>query len=147
MPWLSKDQFKSYHSQMMAQPGEEGGFSVHAVTGEEPTEGSMVSWPGELRTKPAAASQPSSLPHFVRQHKADFQRPDVYLGGWKPETDAFTTVDKAQNVTPDRDVTEKYGRDVAEVDALEKALTLGIAHDQDAVYNLKRGRSIDTGLR
>ena len=143
---LSKDQFHHYYSQMMARPGEEGGFSVHAVTGEEPSTGTMVSLPDtEHMTTPAAATRPSALPHYVNKNRESLSQPDVYLGGWKPETDEFTTIDRSQRFDSNPKVAAEYGTDVAEADALTSALDMGFARDQYSVYNLKRNRSIPTG--
>ena len=131
---------------MMARPGEEGGFSVHAVTGEEPSSGTMVSLPDtEHMTTPASATRPSALPHYVNKNRESLSQPDVYLGGWKPDTDAFTTIDRSQRFASNPKVAAEYGEDVAEADSLTSALDVGLARDQFSVYNLKRNRSIPTG--
>jgi len=143
---LSKAQFHKYHAQMMATPGEEGGFTVHAVTGEEPSTGTMVSLPDtEHLTAPASATKPSALPHYVNKNRESLSRPDVYLGGWKPESDEFTTIDRSQRFGSDPKVAAEYGPDVAEADALTSALDMGLARNQFSAYNFKRQRSIPTG--
>lgn len=144
---LSKGQFHQYHAQMMAKPGVEGGFTVHAVTGEEPSTGSMVSLPDtEHLTAPASATKPSALPAYVNKNRESLSQPDVYLGGWKPKDDSFTTIDRSQRFAPDPKVAAEYGPDVAEGDALTSALDMGLARNQFSVYNFKRGRSIPTGV-
>lgn len=144
---LSKDQFKGLHGRMMASPGVEGGFTAHAVTGDEPTTGVMVSLPGtEHMTTPASATKPSAIPGYVNRNRESLSRPDVYLGGWKPESDEFTTLDRSQRFAGKPEVAAKYGQDVADIDAVTSALDMGISRDQFAVFDLKRGRSISTGI-
>ena len=144
---ISKDQFKGLHSDLMATPGEEGGFSVHAMTGEVPTEGHMVSLPGEHLTTPASATRPSHLAGYVNQNRESLSKPDVFFGGWKPKSGAFTTLDRSQQIKPNPSVTAEYGPAVADADALTTALDLGISRNQFSVWSHSRGRSIPTGVR
>lgn len=144
---LSKKQFKDLHSQMMATPGEEGGFTVHAQTGEVPTTGTMVSYPDtETLTSPASASRPSDIPHYVNQNRESLSQSDTYLGGWKPKSDEFTTLDRSQRFEGKPAIAKRYGQNVADADATGSALDMGISRNQFAVFDLKRGRSIDTGI-
>jgi len=143
---LSKGQFGNLYGQMMAAPGVEGGFTVHAVTGEQPSSGIMVSLPNtETYTAPASATKPSSLPRYVRQHRESLSKPDVYLGGWKPKTDEYTTIDRSQRFAANPAIAQEYGQGVAEHDALERGLTMGYSRHQDAVFNLKTKRTTPTG--
>ena len=144
---LSGSQFKGLHKEMMATPGVEGGFTIHAVTGERPTEGHMVSYPGTERlTSPAEATKPRDIANFTRQHRGELARPDVYLGGWKPESDEFTTVDRSQIIKPSHKVASDYGNEVANAEARTSALDLGIARGQFSTFDLKTGRSHSTGF-
>jgi hypothetical protein len=86
------------------------------------------------------------LPAYVNRNRESLSQPDVYLGGWKPSNDEFTTIDRSQRFAPDPKVAAEYGADVAEGDALTSALDMGISRNQFSVYNFKRGRSIDTGV-
>jgi hypothetical protein len=144
---ISKDQFHGLHRELMASPGVEGGFSIHAMTGAIPSEGSMVSYEGESKTTPASATRPSHLARYVRENRKMLSRPDVYFGGWKPESDAFTTLDRSQQILPSPAVAAEYGEDVAEADSLTTALDLGVSRNQFSVHNFRRGRSISTGAR
>lgn len=144
---LSKSQFSRYHAQMVATPGVEGGFTVHAATGVEPSTGTMVSLPDtEHLTAPASNTRPSALAGYVNRNRASLSQPDIYLGGWKPKTDEFTTIDRSQRFEPKASVTAQHGHDVAEADSLTSALDMGLARNQFSVYNFKRKRSIDTGV-
>ena len=143
---ISKDQFGELHQQLMATPGEEGGFSVHAATGEVPNEGYMVSYPGETMHTPASATRPSHLAGYVNRNRESLSQPDVYFGGWKPKSDEFTTLDRSQKITADPAVAAEHGQAVAEADALTSALDIGISRNQFSVYSHSRGRSIDTGV-
>jgi hypothetical protein len=144
---LSMGQFKGLHNDMMASPGVEGGFTVHAVTGERPTEGHMVAYPDTERlTSPASASKPSHIANFARQNREALSRPDTYMGGWKPDSDQFTTLDRSQIIKPSHKTAADYGPGVADAEARTSALDLGIARNQFSTYDLKSGRSHSTGV-
>ena len=147
MAGLNKEQFKDLHKQMMATPGEEGGFSVHAVTGDQPAEGYMVSLPDtEEPTFPASATKASQLARYVNRNRESLSQPDVFFGGWKPETDAYTTLDRSQQIRANPATVRDYGSGVADIDAATTALDLGIARKQDSIYSVKRGRSTYTNV-
>ena len=144
---ISKDQFHGLHKELMAEPGVEGGFTIHAQTGERPTEGHMVSYQGTERlTSPAEATRPRDLANYVRTQREALGRPDVYFGGWKPESGEFTTLDRSQVIKPDPKTAAQHGAMVADADARTSALDLAIARDQFATFDLKRGRSDRSGV-
>lgn len=144
---LSGGQFKTLHKEMMASPGVEGGFTVHAVTGERPTEGHMVAYEDtERMTSPASATKASSLAGYTRQHRESLSQPNTYLGGWKPSSDQFTTLDRSQIIKPSHKTSAAYGPGVADADARTSALDIGISRNQFSTYDLKSGRSHSTGV-
>jgi len=142
---VSGHQFKGVleglHGQLNVGSPEGGGFSRHMVTGETPSEGYMVSLPGsEKHIEPASAARPHHLANYVRTNREALSQPENSFGGWNPGT--HVDLDTSRNIKPDPGIAAEHGHGVARVDALEKTLSVGIAHRQKAVYDVKNDRAI-----
>ncbi len=77
---LSRSQFKALHTQVVDP--EVGGFTIHAVTGEQPKTGWMVADEAHEEKIPNEELHPSRLPRYVRRNREELARPGSYFGGW-----------------------------------------------------------------
>lgn len=133
---LHPHQFKAMHSQLK----KEGGFSVNAQTGEAPKDGYMVSVPGFEHQVRSQNIAPAHIQEFVEKHAAELSKDERFVGGW--DGGAETSLDVSQNIRPNRDVAREYGDDVADADARTSAMDLSIARNQEAAWDVKRGREL-----
>lgn len=82
---LQAAQFGELHQDL----SDKGGFTIHAETGNRPTDGWMVSDPtGEVRA-PAGAVTPRVMEDFVTRNAAHLKAPDKHFGGWRSEGEDF----------------------------------------------------------
>jgi hypothetical protein len=133
---LSMNQFSSIHARLQR----DGGFSASPKTGAAPKSGFMVSEAGSEQQVSTGASTPQHLADYASRNSSALSAPDRYLGGWAGPRG--TSLDVSRNVKPDRSTARRYGSDVAHADARTSAMDMGIAHDQEAVWDVKRGQEI-----
>lgn len=104
-----------------------GGFSRHAVTGEVPEKGYMVSLHndrgGEELVKPLAKISPQDIADHRVRAQQDASDHRIHQGGWVHGDDAY--LDRSINVE-DRD----------------EAMNLGRWHKQRAIYDVKNQTDI-----
>lgn len=110
----------------------DGGFTVHAVTGAEPTSGFGVGVaPDRGVVIPPDASELDIL-RALQQFKADnadaLSKPNIYFGGWKDPKDGKIYLDVSQ-------IAQSSG----------EARALALQHDQKAYFDFRQGKSIDIG--
>jgi hypothetical protein len=152
---LSQGQFGKAFKALKVNSPKEGGFTVDPFTGEAPRDGFMVSkgddYKGEEMERPTSSLTPDSfdaeISDYVKRNQANLSEPGMHLGGWKPEGDPSETsvyIDSSRRVARNPAVARQYGKSVANADARTSALDLAIAHDQLAIYDLAKNRSIDT---
>lgn len=116
----------------------EGGFSA-STRGAEPKVGYMVSLPGtEMQIRSQNVS-PAHIQEFIDKHGSKLGG-DKYVGGWDGGKEV--SLDISQNVKPSSKVQRQYGRSVAQADARERAITLGEARNQEAIWDVAKGREI-----
>ena len=140
MSSLSDSQFSKLHSKLM-DPND-GGFSVNAATGQGPKVGYMVSLPGfetQIRSENVA---PAHIKEFVEKHAAELQKPDMHIGGWNNTKTGEVSLDISQRIKGDRRIARRYGKQVADADAYTTASDLAIARNQEAGWDIKRGKEI-----
>ena len=85
---LSRGQFWELHQRLDVDSPDEGGFTRHMTTGDEPSSGVAVSDLGPEEHYGPNAAQPYEarhLPGFVKRNLASLSEPEVYFGGWKPK--------------------------------------------------------------
>lgn len=116
----------------------EGGFSA-SVRGTSPKSGFMVSLPGHETQVPKSEITPRHIEKFADEHSANLGR-DKYLGGWAGEKEV--SLDVSQNIRPSSKVRKEYGSKVAHAEARDRAMTLGEARNQEAIWDVSAGREI-----
>lgn len=101
------------------------GFSVKPTTGEMPTKGYMVSIPGHTQIVDHAT--PELVAQYASAHADALKEPGAHIGGWTDET-GKTYLDVSHNVMN-----------------RARAVKLGVAHNQKAIWDVKRSADINTG--
>lgn len=140
MTSLSPAQFKAMHAKLM-DPNE-GGFSVSAATGRAPKVGYMVSIPGAEQQIRSENVAPAHIEEFVKKHGAELSQPGAHVGGWNNRASGEVSLDVSMRYKGTRKVARQYGAAVADADARTTASDMAIAHNQEAGYDLKRGKDI-----
>jgi hypothetical protein len=112
-----------------------GGFTVHPVTSDEPSEGFAVSkWPERSLVFKASGVPPARVARnirtWLRSNQDMLSVPGVHIGGWH-DTDSGQVYVDFSVVHP------RSSRQAAIADA--------IAHNQKAIYSLHDQEEIDTG--
>jgi hypothetical protein len=108
-----------------------GGFSV-SPKGKTPTAGYMVSLPG--RTRIVTEDQLRSpeghkiLQDFAHQNSDVLKVKGAHIGGWTDKASGKTYLDVSHNIKDE-----------------SKAVAAGRAHNQIAIWDVKRAREIATG--
>lgn len=137
---LSDAEFSRLHKKLM-DPND-GGFSVNAATGKGPKVGYMVSLPGfetQIRSENVA---PAHIKEFMEKHADLLTQPDHFVGGWNNTKTGEVSLDVSQRIRGDRRIARRYGRQVAEADAYTTASDLAMARNQEAGWDIKRGKEI-----
>lgn len=84
---LNPDQFQALHRSL--NDPDEGGFTIHAQTGNRPSSGWMVADPtGEARM-PAGTATPAVMENYVSKNAARLRAPDKHFGGWRESGEDF----------------------------------------------------------
>jgi hypothetical protein len=105
----------------------DGGFTVHAVTGQQPTTGYALSiYKGREMTKPAGDLKLVDLLRFARANQDLLRQPDNYFGVWHDP--------KSNMVYMDISIVVK---------SAAEAERLGRQNQQFAYFDLEEGQSID----
>jgi hypothetical protein len=152
---MLSSQFDQVYPALNTKSSKEGGFSINAKDGSVPTDGVMVSRSGaaggEEKTLPVAgltkAKFRNEMADYTQRNADTLSQRDTYVGGWKPKgppKDAEVYIDQSRRVAPKASVAAEYGQKVADADAMTSAMDLGIAHNQLAVFDVKKGRSVNT---
>jgi len=118
------------HNALLEKVAEHGGGSLK-LDGSEPVDGYMVADLQGGRVIPAAdffdpATGPSLVAEFVREHRAEFDSPDTFVGLWWDKPHREVDLDVSHRIT-DR----------------EKAIAKGQAENQQGIWDVVAGR--DTG--
>jgi hypothetical protein len=111
---------------LIKQLKDNGGFTFHAQTGEQPTKGYSVS-PFQDREAifPGTDVRPSDLHNYVAKNQDLLSKPDHYLGGWHDKEHGNTAID-VSIIKPTKDSAEMTGRD----------------HKQKAYFDLEKGEDV-----
>lgn len=109
-----------------------GGISWHPGDGSEPTDGYMVAVQGHSRILPDTTSDEemvSALKDYVREKQDLFRaNPNMHVGLWHDEEHHELTFDPSEHVA-DQDQATQLGRD----------------RNQQSIWSVKNGTTIDTG--
>lgn len=109
-----------------------GGFSLAPATAASPAAGYMVSLQGRGQqvheSDLSGPNGPRIVSQFVAKNADVLQQPGAHIGGWTDTKTGITHLDVSHNV-PTR----------------AKAVALGKAHNQIAIWDVKRGKEIRTG--
>lgn len=138
---LNDGQFKKMADSVKG--GKDTGFSEHAYRQNRsaPKIGYMVSIPGYEKQIRSENVTPAHIKEFAEKHADKLGDPNMYVGGWNSGSEV--SLDVSQNIKPKKKVAREYGRDVADADARTSAMDLSIARNQEAAWDVKRGKSID----
>lgn len=138
---LSDSQFNKMAAAVKG--GKDSGFSEHAYRTNRtaPNVGYMVSIPGYEKQIRSENVSPAHIKEFAEKHADKLADPNIYIGGWNNGKDV--SLDISQNIKPKKKVAREYGRDVADADARTSAMDLAFARNQEAGWDVKRGKSID----
>lgn len=118
----ARKNFRNLHTQLT----EEGGFTAHVGTGNQPKEGFAVAVAGKERQIPSDQTKRSDLVRFVRQNKGALSQPGAHFGGWR---DSSSNTDYL---------------DVTHIDKnLESAMGTAQRENQKAIYDLGAGKEYD----
>lgn len=137
---LNDGQFKKMADAVKG--GKDSGFSEHAYRQDasSPTVGYMVSIPGYEKQIRSENVSPAHIKEFAERHADKLGDPDMYVGGWNSGKEV--SLDISQNIKPKKAVAKEFGADVADADARTSALDLSIARNQEAAWDVKRGKSL-----
>lgn len=102
-----------------------GGFSVKPATGAAPKSGYMVSIPGHTQIVHGDVDE-AHLAKYAADHADVLQHPGAHIGGWMNEGKTYL------------DVSHRY-------DKKSEAIKAGKAHNQIAIWDVKKGAEINTG--
>lgn len=136
---LSDRQFGTLHKKL-TDPNE-GGFSVNA-RGKSPSVGYMVSIPGSEMQVRSENVAPAHIKEFVEKHANELSKPGAHLGGWNNQASGEVSLDVSQNIKSKPSEVRQYGRSVADANAYTTASDLAIARNQEAGWDVKRGKEI-----
>ena len=104
----------------------DGGFTMHPVTGEQPTTGFALSiHKGHERVIPLKDLTPAALVQYVKDNMQLAAQEGNYVGAWHNPADGNVYLDISR-VVQNRAEAEQLGRD----------------HNQLAIFDLKQGQSI-----
>lgn len=108
----------------ISQP--DGGFTMHPLTGEQPTTGFVVSvYKGSEKVIPAKSLTPVELVQFVKDNMALASQEGNFVGAWHNPKDGNVYLDISR-VTQSRAEAEQLGRE----------------NNQLAIFDLQKGQSI-----
>lgn len=113
---------------MMAQIAKpDGGFTYHAVTGNQPTTGYALSiYKGRESVLDAKTMTPTDLVKFASANRDLLSQRDNYFGAWHNPSDGKVYLDVSKVVS-----------------SAAKAETLGRANNQLAYFDLAGGKSVE----
>jgi hypothetical protein len=135
---LSNSQFSKLHADLM-DPNE-GGFSINTRTGQSPTAGYMVGVPGYEQQVPSSEVTPQHLKDYATSHRSRLSERGAHFGGWNDSDSGQVSLDVSENITGKASVEREYGTDVADADAYTTTQDLAIARNQEAAYDIRRGK-------
>lgn len=108
------------------------GFSIRPESGKLPKSGFMVSIPGHskiLRASDLVGDRGAKIvQQYAREHSGVLHDARAHIGGWTDEATGKTHLDVSHNIK-----------------GMRAAVAAGRANNQIAIWDVKRGRQIDTG--
>jgi hypothetical protein len=108
-----------------------GGFTIDVRTGNQPTEGFSVAISGHETPVPADHNLTQAIETFKAEHADELAQPGTHLGGWHDDIEDSPTFGQVvldiSHVEPTQEAAEAFGR----------------AHGQTAIYDLKKGETLD----
>jgi len=105
----------------------DGGFTVHAVTGDQPTKGYALSiYKGRETILPVAGLKLAHLARFAKDNHDLLKQPDHYFGAWHNPDDGKVYLDVSKVVKTELEA-ERQARE----------------HKQIAYFDLEHGRSVN----
>ena len=128
MPNLSREQFKHLAERLNAP---NGGFSINTVTGEEPTDGYMVSQSGTEGTIEGKADH-QHLEDYATVHSHTLEHPSGtrYFGGWHNMDNHHKVLNVSRNFADKNEATREMLR-----------------QDEDAMYDVKKNDEVPNYLK